>query len=87
MFISYDREADALYIRFSSGKPRESVEVDDGIIVDIGENGEILGIEILAFSKRNMDLNKIIVLSPEKIVPEIVTGDVKWSELGTLSTQ
>ncbi len=85
MLIGYDREADALYIRFASGKPRESVEVDDGVIVDIGENGEILGIKILAFSKRNIDLNKIIVLPPEKVIPEIVTGDIEWPELGTPS--
>jgi len=87
MFISYDREADALYIRFASGKPKESVEIDDGVIIDVGENGEILGIEILAFSRRNIDLNKIVVLPPEKIIPEIVVGDVKWPELSTLSTQ
>lgn len=41
MLISYDKEADALYIRFASGRPRDSVEIDDGIIVDVGENGEI----------------------------------------------
>jgi len=86
MLISYDVEADALYIKFGSGKPRESLEIDDGIILDISEDGEILGIEILAFSKRNIDLNKIIYLPPEKIIPEIIVGDVKWSELSIPNT-
>lgn len=49
-----------MYIKFGSGKPRESLEIDDGVIIDIGDDGEILGIEILVFSKRNIDLNKII---------------------------
>jgi len=38
MLISYDVEADALYMKFGSGKPRESLEIDDGIILDISED-------------------------------------------------
>ena len=88
MLISYDREADALYIRFSSEKPRESMEIDDGIIVDIGGTGEVVGVEILAFSKRNIDLNEIITLTPEKVVPKIIAREVRWlEELGIPSTR
>ena len=76
MIISYDAEADTLYIKFGSGKPKDSVEIDDGIIIDVSEDGEILGIEIISFSKRGIDLNKIISLPPEKIIPELVTGEI-----------
>ena len=56
--ISYDRVADALYIKFSNENIAESDEISDGIILDYNKNGKIIGIEILNYSKRNNDLNK-----------------------------
>lgn len=64
--ISYDRVADALYIRFSSEKIKESDEIADGVILDYNENGKIIGIEILNYSKRNIDLNKLINYEKKK---------------------
>ena len=32
--VSYDIEADAVYIRFSDGKVKESEEVSSGIVLD-----------------------------------------------------
>jgi len=56
--ISYDRVADALYIKFSNENIAESDEISDGIILDYNKDGKIIGIEILNYSKRNNDLNK-----------------------------
>ena len=47
MKITYDKEVDALYIRFQDGKFVKNSKVSDGIILDIGTKGIILGLEIL----------------------------------------
>jgi len=50
--ISYDRNADALYFRLKAGKFGRNKEVEEGIILDIGADGALLGIEILEASSR-----------------------------------
>ena len=55
--IRYDSDADALYIRIREGKVSESDEVEDRVIVDYDEKGNVVGIEVLEFSKRKIDLN------------------------------
>ena len=45
--VSYDIEADAAYIRFSTGKVKESGEVSSGIVLDYDEDGHIVGMEVL----------------------------------------
>ena len=45
--VSYDIEADAAYIRFSTGKVKESEEVSSGIVLDYDEDGHIVGMEVL----------------------------------------
>ncbi len=63
--IRYDSVADAVYIRLSDKKVAESEEVSPGIIIDYSEEGEIVGIEILNFSKRRINLSEIIIKGPE----------------------
>ena len=66
--VEYDRLADALYIRLRDGKIVESDEVAPGIIVDLDENNEIIGIEVLQLSKRKLDLLKLLLEGPEGLV-------------------
>jgi uncharacterized protein YuzE len=47
MKVTYDSEVDAIYIELQSGDFAENKEVMDGVILDIGDNGKLLGIEIL----------------------------------------
>ena len=69
LVIKYDRAADALYIRLREGRVAESEEVEPGIIVDYGEDGEIVGIEVLEFSKRRrVDLTRLVVEGPESLL-------------------
>jgi len=68
--LKYDRVGDVLYIRLRGGKVVDSDEVTPGIIVDYNEKGEITGIEILWFSKRKLDLSKLILEGPEAMVAE-----------------
>lgn len=66
MQITYDTEADALYITFQEGKFLRNKEVEEGIILDIGEGGTLLGMEILEASSRfsAQDLCKITLEMP-----------------------
>jgi len=51
--INYDVEGDILEIKFSDEKVADSVYAEEnGIVVDYDEMGKILGLEIVAFSKR-----------------------------------
>ena len=52
MEISYDKKADAMYIEFQKGKFAKNKKVDDFTIIDLDQKDNILGIEILAVSKR-----------------------------------
>ncbi len=52
MKITYDKEADAAYIKFQEGRFVKNQEVSEGIILDIGAKGVILGLEILDARRR-----------------------------------
>lgn len=66
--IKYDRITDAIYVRLKDEKVVESDEVAPGVIVDLNEKNEIVGIEVLWASKRKLDLMKLIVEGPEALV-------------------
>lgn len=48
MKISYDPKYDVMYIKFSEGKVADTIEVEANVLIDYGEDGEIMGIEILS---------------------------------------
>lgn len=52
MEITYDKDADALYIGFSNAEFAKNKKIDDDTIIDIDESNNIIGIEILSVSKR-----------------------------------
>ncbi len=52
MKIEFDEEADALYLGLGEGEIAETIEVHPGIILDINDQKEVLGIEILGVKKR-----------------------------------
>ena len=52
MKIYYDREVDALYIKLTNLKPDGVIEIEEGVNLDITEDGKIVGIEILDASKK-----------------------------------
>jgi uncharacterized protein YuzE len=51
MKINYDKETDALYIRFLPDTVKESDQDKSGIIIDYSEKGTVVGIELLNASK------------------------------------
>lgn len=52
--LTYDREANAVYIRFSANTIEETVELSDSVYVDMDANGEPVGFEILHAASPNL---------------------------------
>lgn len=50
--FEYDRETDAAYLTIRRGKVVESEEVEPGLIVDLGSDDQVVGVEILRFTRR-----------------------------------
>ncbi|MHA1654200.1 MAG: DUF2283 domain-containing protein [Candidatus Thorarchaeota archaeon] len=71
MRVDYDPVADALYFHIGGGQVVSSEEISPGVIVDYDEMGDVLGIEVLSYSKRKLDLDRLIRLSHEELVAEV----------------
>ena len=52
MEISYDKDADAMYIEFRKGEFDKNKKIDDFTIIDLDKEGKLLGIELLEVSTR-----------------------------------
>lgn len=51
MKITYDKTVDALYIYMQTGHIARTKKVTNDILVDVDEEGKVIGIEVLAASK------------------------------------
>ncbi len=69
MKIEYDKEVDALYIRLQEKKVTRTKEIEDGLNIDLDENGKLIGIEILDATERYAK-SDIFNLSTENLVIE-----------------
>ena len=65
----YDQESDVFYIGLRRGDEDEYVEVAPGVGVELDENGQVLGIEILNASKL---LQPVLSSSSRRISHHIV---------------
>ena len=52
MRITYDPEADALYIQLREAIPGDSVDLEDGVTADLDVDGHIVGLEVLEARQR-----------------------------------
>ena len=59
MKFNYDRIADAVYLNLNKGKAKKTIEMNNDVVVDMGEKGKIIGIEILNFSYQQESGNKL----------------------------
>lgn len=71
MEFSFDKVANALYIRFSNEKILNSDEIAEGIIIDYGKDENIVGVEILNFTSRKLDLNDLVKMTIEELIPKL----------------
>lgn len=72
MKIEYDPEADALYIQIRQAQPSDNIDIEEGVTVDLDENGHIVGLEILDASKR-LSPSDLASISIEKLPLEATT--------------
>lgn len=54
MRVSYDAEADVLFVGLRDGSPVDAVEQPGGVVVSYGEDGEPVSVEFLNASKRDL---------------------------------
>lgn len=68
MEITFDKQADAIYIYLKKKKVFETKEITDDTIADLDKDGNVIGIEILSASKRIPieKLSDIKITSPTK---------------------
>jgi uncharacterized protein YuzE len=67
--IEYDREADALYIQIREAEVNDNIDIEEGVTVDLDENGHIVGVEILDASKK-LSLKDIVNITIENLPVE-----------------
>ncbi len=68
MKITFDKEADAVYIEFSEGEFASNKRIDKDTMIDLDKNGNLLGIEIINVSKR-IPKNFLSDISVKNLVP------------------
>ncbi len=70
MKIEYDPEVDALYIAFRDVPPASSLDIEEGVTVDLDGEKHIIGIEILDASERLQEHLYRIELSGLPFAPD-----------------
>ena len=69
MKIEYDSEADALYVKFRRVRPDENMDIEEGVTVDLDNEGHIIGVEVLD-AVRRFGLESLINVSIENMPVE-----------------
>ena len=71
MEFSFDKVANALYIRFSNERILNSDEIAEGIIIDYSHDNNVIGVEILNFTNRKLNLNDLAQMNVEELIPRL----------------
>jgi uncharacterized protein YuzE len=71
MKIEYSKEADAIYVYFKEEYVGMSKEVEDGVVVDFDEKGQLIGFEVLDVSQR-FNLSDIVNVNIENLPVEAI---------------
>ena len=72
MKIEYDHEVDALYIRIQEKEVSRTKEIEEGINLDIDEEGRIIGLEIIG-AKERYNPKDIFNIATENLILEETT--------------
>jgi len=67
MKIEYDREVDAIYICLQQKQVAKTIELSDVVKVDLDEDGNLIGIEVLDATQR-YSLADIFNISTENLI-------------------
>ncbi|MEW6163206.1 MAG: DUF2283 domain-containing protein [Nitrospirota bacterium] len=71
MKIEYSKEADAIYVYFKEEYVARSKEIEDGVVIDFDERGQLIGIEVLDVSQR-FKLSDIVNVNIENLPVEAI---------------
>jgi uncharacterized protein YuzE len=71
MRVTYDPEADAIYIELRRGEPVDTRDLEEGVTVDLDANGRVIGLEVLDVRER------LGVESAESISLEVLTSTLR----------
>ena len=71
MKIEYDKEVDALYILLTDVKPVDTMDVEEGVTIDLDAQGHIVGMEVLDATNR-LGLESLLNVSIENMPLEKV---------------
>jgi uncharacterized protein YuzE len=69
MEIKYDAKTDMMYIRFSDTPFHANHVVNDAVVVDLAENGDVIGIELISPSLYVDNLEEMIYRFHAKDTP------------------
>ena len=69
MRICYDNEVDALQIWFADAKPVESRDVAEGVTIDLDEQGNMVGLEVLDAAEK-LGLESILTVTIDTLLAE-----------------
>jgi uncharacterized protein YuzE len=69
MRIEYDREVDALYVRLQEKYVARTIEIEEGLNLDLDENGKLIGLEVLDATER-YSLADIFNVATENLILE-----------------
>ncbi|MDR4507431.1 MAG: DUF2283 domain-containing protein [Candidatus Brocadiaceae bacterium] len=72
MKIEYSKEADAIFVYFKEEFVAKSKEIEDGVVIDFDEKGQLIGIEVLDVSKR-FSLSDIVNVNIENLSVEAIS--------------
>ncbi len=73
MRIEYSKDVDALYIRLREAKIVDSMDIEEGVTVDLDDKRHIVGIEILDASEK-LELSELVNISIENLPLEKVAA-------------
>ncbi|HEC32652.1 MAG TPA: DUF2283 domain-containing protein [Candidatus Kaiserbacteria bacterium] len=71
MRLSYYPDTDSLYVELSDKDSVDSIEISEGVVVDYGNDGNVVGIDIDNASKK-LDLKKLTILKLPLELQEMV---------------
>lgn len=69
MRIGYDNEVDALQVWFANAKPVDSRDVAEGVTIDLDEQGNIVGLEVLDAAEK-LGLESILTVTIDTLLAE-----------------
>ena len=70
MRITYDPEADALYIELRDARAADNVDLEDGVSADLDAEGRVLGFEVLS-ARRRLGGDPLDNIAIERLTPPV----------------